>query len=266
MRLMFTCFVLAGVALSGCGSDDGPAAVTEETVELNEYGVVRVAHNTDTAQTTLDAVFCALVRPASAGAIDEQFLTAADVCTVTNDGSADSNAIVDLTCSDVLPAQTISAGDNLLMSSSAGSYADLSRQTNGDTISYTTGSTLPRPPNSLALNIPGDTFPQFSSVEIPDLEDLEISSPAVGETLRSDTALRWNAASDRSTSRVLLTAVDADVSVTCSLVDDGRFNFSSATQAELGDLFSAGSSSIRRQNVVSPTRGDSGLIIITSIQ
>ncbi len=266
MRLTFIPFAIVTSVLVGCGSDDGPAAITDETVQLNDYGVIRIAHDSDSAQTSVDAVFCDLVRSASAGAIDEQYLTAADSCTVTNDGSADSNAIVDLVCSDALPVQTISAGDNLLMSSTAGSYADLIKQTDGDTITYTTGSTLPRPPNGLALNIPGDTFTQFTSVDIPDIEDLEITSPAAGESLSRDTSIRWNAASDRNTSRVLLSASDADVTVTCSLVDDGRFDFSSTTQVSLGDLFAADTLSVRRQNVVSPTRGDSGLIIITSIE
>lgn len=266
MRLSLLPVILTSTLISGCGSDNGPRPITEETVELSDYGVIRIVFDTGSAQTGLDAVFCGLTRPASAGEIDEQFLTAADSCTVTNDSPVDANAIAALSCSEALPAQTISAGGNLLMSSLAGSYADLVQQSAGETISYTASSTLPRPPNGLTLDIPGDTFPQFTAVQIPDLEDLEITSPADGELLRSDTTIRWNAASDRTNSRVLLTASDADVTVTCSLADDGRFTFSGATQAELGELFAATSLSIRRQNFVSPTRGDSGLIIITSIR
>lgn len=266
MRPALLPVVFAAIAVGGCGSDDGPAPVNEDTVELSEYGVVRVVHVAATTQTQLDAIFCALTTPASAGSIDEQFLTAADSCVVSTDGSADTNTIGELACSDALPAQTVSAGGNLLLSSSAGSYADLSQQIIGETITYTTGGSLPRPPDGLMLDIPGDAFPQFSNVQIPDLQDLAISSPAAGEALGSDTAIRWTAATDRTNSRVLLTASDADVTVTCSLADDGRFNFSTATQAEMGDLFAADNYSVRRQNFVSPTRGDSGLIIITSIE
>ncbi|MEM7258502.1 MAG: hypothetical protein AAF404_14075 [Pseudomonadota bacterium] len=266
MRSTMLPAVLATIVLGACGSEDSPRPVTEETVELNEYGVIRVDHDTATDQTQLDAVFCALSRATSAGDIDAQFQSQGDSCTVSNDSADNSNAIAALSCSDALPAQSVSAGSNLLMSSAAGSYADLTRQTTDEVITYTTGSTLPRPPDGLTIDIPGDAFPQFSAVQIPDLEDLQISSPESGEALRSDTPIRWNAASDRTNFRVLLTASDADVTVTCSLTDDGRFNFPSATQAELGDLFAATTVSIRRQNVVSPTRGDSGLVIITSIR
>lgn len=102
--------------------------------------------------------------------------------------------------------------------------------------------------------------------KIPNLQDLEISSPATGELLRRDTSITWNAATEATNSRLLITASDADVSVTCSLADDGSFNISAATQAEPGELFAAGTLSVRRQNIVSSTRGDSGLIIITSIR
>ena len=126
---------------------------------------------------------------------------------------------------------------------------------------------LPRPPNELTLDIPGDdTFPAFSAVQIPDLEDLVVTSPAAGDVLRSDTAITWNAAIDGVNSRLLLTATDANVTVDCSLADDGEFNFTAETQAELGELFAASSLSIRRQNLTSPTRGDSGLVIITSFR
>lgn len=266
MRPALLPVVTATILIAACGSDDSPRPVTEDTVALNEYGVIRIAHDTSTAQTQVDAVFCALSRATSAGDIDEQFLTDTDSCTVFNGDAAQTTGLAPLGCSDALPAQTISAGGNLLMSSAAGSYADLAQQTAGEVITYAAASTLPRPPGGLTVDIPGDTFPQFSAVQIPDLEDLEVTSPESGEALRSDSAIRWNAASDRTNSRMLLTASDADVTVTCSLTDDGRFNFPSATQAELGDLFSATSVSFRRQNIVSPTRGDSGLVIITSIQ
>ena len=266
MRQALLPIALVTTLLSSCGSDDGPRAVTEETVELSEYGVIRIDHDTGTAQTQLDAVFCGLTRPATAGSIDELFLTETDSCIVSNDAATDSSSGSDLVCSDTLPAQTISAGDNLLLGSAAGSYADLAQQNTDGNITYSTSSLLPRPPNGLTLDIPGDTFPQLSSVPIPDLQDLVITSPADDELLRSDTAIRWNAASDRTNSRILITASDADVSVTCSLADDGRYNFSAATQAELGELFAASSLSIRRQNFDSPTRGDSGLVILTSIK
>ena len=257
---------LATTILSGCGSDDSPTPITEDTVELSDYGVIRVDHDTNTQQTRLDAVFCELASPTRAESIDEEFLPETDSCVVSNSGPSINSDATPLLCSAALPAQSISAGENLTFSSSAGTFADLAQEISIDNITYTTTSPLPRPPAGLTLDIPGDTFPSFSSVEIPDLQDLEIRTPESGEPLRSDTRLRWNAASDGSDSRLLLSASDADVTVTCSLADDGSFSFSDATQAELGDLFAASSLTVRRQNFTSPTRGDSGLVIITSIQ
>ena len=204
--------------------------------------------------------------PTAAATVDGNFLTAVDSCVVSNDGPTGIDITAPLICSADLPAQTISAGSNLTVSSAAGTFADLAQQEADSTITYTTGSPLPRPPNGLTLDIPGDAFPQFSAVQIPDLQELNVSSPANGEILRSDSGITWNAATNGNNSRILLTATDADVTVDCSLADDGSFNFSAATQAELGELFAAGTVSIRRQNFTSPTRGDSGLILITSIK
>lgn len=265
MRPTLLHLALAATTLGGCASDDSTRPVTEATVALTDYGVIRIDHDTSTAQTQLEAVFCDLTTPTRAATIDGQFLTGVDSCVVSNDVTTDAGNIAALRCSAALPAQTISAGGNLTIGSAAGSYADLAQQEIDGTITYAPNSLLPRPPNGLTLDIPGDGFPQFTAVQIPDLQVLEISSPLAGELLRSDTTISWNAATDGTNSRLLLTSSDADVSVTCSLADDGLFNFSAATQAELGDLFAAGRLTIRRQNIVSPTRGDSGLIIITSI-
>lgn len=266
MKLKLHLTLIATAILSGCGSDDdGPDPVNESTVPLAEYGVIRVAHNPVTAQTQVEAVFCELETPTAAATIDEQFLTGIDSCTVSNDG-ATTNDIAPLVCSTELPALTISAGSNLTLSSDAGTFADVEQQQNGEIISYASTSPLPRPPNGLTADIPGDTFPTFTALAIPDLQDLVINSPAAGEVLLSDTTITWNAATDRTNSRVLLTASDAGVTVNCSLADDGSHTFSAATQAQLGELFGTASISARRQNLTSPTRGDSGFVIITSIQ
>ena len=265
MRPIFLNTVLVTTLLSGCGSDD-VAPVTEATVPLSDYGVIRIRHDTSTAQSQLDAVFCDLVTPTTAATVDGQFLTGADQCTVSNDGAAGIDITAPLVCSASLPAQSISAGSNLTVTSGTGTYADLTQQQTDGAISYTVNNPLPRPPSGLTLDIPGDAFPQFTAVQIPDLQDLVVNSPASGEILRSDTGITWTTATNGTNSRLLLTATDADVTVNCSLADDGSFNFSAATQAELGELFAASSVSIRRQNFTSPTRGDSGLVIITSIQ
>ncbi len=265
MRLLLLNTFLVATLLSGCGSDD-VAPVTEATVPLSDYGVIHVDHNTGTAQTQLDAVFCDLVTPTAAATVDGQFLNEVDRCVVSNDSATVTDITASLVCSTDLPAQSISAGSNLTVSSAFGTYADLVQQETDGAINYTVNNPLPRPPNGLTLDIPGATFPRFSAVSIPDLQDLVVSSPAAGEVLRSDTTITWTAASNSPDSRLLLTASDADVTVNCSLADDGSFTFSAATQAQLGELFAASPVSIQRQNFTSPTRGDSGLVIITSIR
>ena len=267
MRPVLLHTLLAATFISGCGSDnDGGDTVNDATVRLDDYGVIRIDYDSSTAQTQLDAVFCDLISPTAAADIDAQFLTGIDSCTVSNEGTTNVDITAPLACSTNLPAESVSAGLNLTFSSAAGTFADLSRLITDEETTYTTDVALPRPPNGLTLDIPGDTFPQFTAVQIPDLEELVITSPAAGDVLRGDTTITWNAAADGTNSRLLLTASDANVTVDCSLADDGVFDFTASTQAELGELFASSSFTVRRQNLASPTRGDSGLVIINSFR
>lgn len=259
--------ILSCGLITACDSGSSSRPVTADTVSLTEYGVLRISHDSPSDQTQIDAVFCSLTNPVAAATLDDQFQLAVDSCTVSNISDDDSpSEDTALACASALPAQAISAGANLTLTSVDGSYAELTRQGSDDELRYVLGSgPLPRPPNELRLSIPGDDFPAFTDVEIPDLQTLTVTAPAASEPVRSDTRFSWTAASGAPDSRLLLQAEDTDIRVTCSLRDDGSYRFSAATQAELGELFSAGNVSLIRQNFSTPTRGDTAIVLITSI-
>ena len=105
------------------------------------------------------------------------------------------------------------------------------------------------PPN-LSLDIPGDEFPAFSNVEISDVTDYRVLSPVEGQTVTPDTEFSWIANNvPRSVLGIYVggTGVNNEtISIGCTVVDDGNFNFPASVRAEMGDDFTAEwSSSLR---------------------
>ncbi len=142
------------------------------------------------------------------------------------------------------PFEFISAGEVITFTSPAGTYIELNRTTFGDIVGYSTDTELPRPaPSGLLVDIPGDDYPAFSNVSIPDVAALQLTAPADSAPVTPNTQFTWTAATgsdsavDISTSFTDIANME-NVSVNCTVVDDGSFSFDSATQAAMGSSFS----------------------------
>lgn len=74
----------------------------------------------------------------------------------------------------------LSADETIVFSSPAGTFVTLQRTVVGESIVYAPeGDGLPAPiPSGLVADIPGDEFPAFATVRIPDAAALEGVSPA----------------------------------------------------------------------------------------
>jgi len=175
----------------------------------------------------------------------EGFRPQLDVCNVTEFGLSPSDNTPDL--DDVeTEFSTISAGETILFTSSAGTFAELQRKIeSGNTFYEPNTDPVAGPlPDGLILDIPGDVFPAFSNVAVPNLDAFELKSPASGEVITPASVFTWEA-SNNPDSVVEISASNVDFStskgvvVSCVVTDDGSFGFPTKTQAEMGADFSS---------------------------
>lgn len=165
---------------------------------------------------------------------------------------------------------SISAGDSLNLSSSAGLYATLEKQESFGFMLYN-AQDLSDIPSALSLNIPGDVFPAFLSVSIPDISGFAMTNPSKGATITPTTNFTWEASNVAGAtiqinfSTIDLTTLKA-VSVTCSAKDDGAFSIPAATQTELGSGFSATGYTASRIVYNIQRKGNAILIVSSSSQ
>lgn len=250
MSKLLNCVIASSCLLGvvACDPSDGDDADEALPVNITQWGLIDI----DTEdEVEIAALFGQFV---GAGLSATQFQT--DLIPDLDECEVDTVAIVeaeggdgddDLDIEFSEDFDYISAGESIFINSAGGSYAMLSREIDDedDTIFYfmEVGSALIGPaPSNLSVSIPGDIFPAFSTVAIPNVAELEFSSPMDGELITPSTQFVWNAGSSNN-SYVNLSATYIDdalteVTVDCLVIDDGEFSLPAATQAELGTEFS----------------------------
>jgi hypothetical protein len=179
------------------------------------------------------------------GLIKDNLIPTSDSCEVINAGTfPDDFEIPDF---DGITAsiETISAGETIVFSATGGTYATLMRETLFSFTFYTSENPVAGLiPTGLVVDIPGDVFPAFSNITVPNAGDLVVSSPAQGDFVTPDTTFTWVTSSD-SDSYIEIAAISFDfmsgavVNVNCEVIDDGSFTFPSATKDEMGSGFSS---------------------------
>lgn len=132
----------------------------------------------------------------------------------------------------------VSAGENFTLTSDAGTYA---------TVGYSDSrfEIAPYPaPANLVLDIPGDVFPAFSDVTIPEVVRVANFSPGRNEVLRADTTVTWDPTGISGNTIYLsvfdIFASDKVVNLFCRMADDGEFNLPANVQAVLTSSLGAG--------------------------
>ncbi len=129
---------------------------------------------------------------------------------------------------------TISAGESLVLTSPLGTFATLNRAMDGDSIFYLANDGLDNIPAELTLDIPGDAFPAFSNLAIPELAD--ITDLSVTESVLTDTSsFTWTPTGSSDT--ILVMDLDYESAViSCEIVDDGSFTLPAEIVAQTGPL------------------------------
>lgn len=138
--------------------------------------------------------------------------------------------------------QLISAGESIVFTGPNGTYIEMRRQSAGGITFYTTDediSQLGPIPSNLIVDFPGDVFPGFSNVIIPDTDPLIELSSNIADATSTDADLTWNAGSNPDAVVSFSTSlVDSQtgqtVNVHCTTADDGEFSIPSDIQSGLG--------------------------------
>lgn len=162
----------------------------------------------------------------------------------------------------------VSAGESFTLTSSSGTYA---------TVSYADDrfDIAPYPiPESLTLDIPGETFPAFSGITVPTAVSVQSFSPSRNQPLGADTPITWDASGipEHTIYLRVFDIVESDkiVNLYCAMADDGNFtlptNIVTALNASLGAGFALDGT---MQDVVSVnvvTQGDALLVVSKRLQ
>lgn len=124
----------------------------------------------------------------------------------------------------------VSGGQTLLLSTPAGSFAEIPRIDDPGNVYYEAVNTFPGPvPGDATLSIPGDVFPTVDAYPILPVQRPERLAPLAGEALTSTTVYRWVPGTDDTSIKLDFFAEDAATGdfigfpVTCYPRDDGEF-------------------------------------------
>jgi len=172
----------------------------------------------------------------------------------------------------------LSAGEVITITAPSGTLGELQRSIDYGNISYQ----IPFDemlsnvvPYGTVVDIPGDEFPAFSNVRLPEISPFDVVA-TTGEMLTSQSSFTWTPNSTASATYIRLFGAvynyadinDQDtyetLGVTCHLLDDGSFSFPEEISAELGSDFNAWSYYIARKGVEFQRQGDSLLAVVSS--
>lgn len=158
------------------------------------------------------------------------------------------------------PYELVSAGEVVTISSSAGTYVELQRETDLDSSYYSPSfEQLPLPfPANLVIDIPGDEFPAFASIAVPANVEPLVARDIDG----ANATFSWVAGNNSDAKIVIELTSDpigilssdtvTETVVRCRVADDGKFSLPESIISQLPENFSLGFVDMQRQvlNVV----------------
>lgn len=251
------------------------------------FGTVQIDQPSNGDEGSASAGFFRTTLPLPVDQAIASFVPPLDTCTVTRIESGDVG-LPDAGDPDFdFDFESLSAGETITFTSPAGTWLTLPRQEAFGFVAYGSEDGLPQPvPSGLTLDIPGDAFPAFANVRVPDVVPLRGAMPV--DAVTPDTTFRWESGGGDPSVYVRIDVVSGglgflpgglppevldslpedfpglgDGSLTtldCVVRDDGEFALPSATRAELGADFS-GSATFTRLGTTAVQRGDTLLLV-----
>lgn len=256
--------------------DDGPVGVSDGVIsttsqlddltgDVQLFGFVSIEQfdEFNFNQALVDAFFFSSETPIAAVAAANALIPQLETCDIT---MSDPD-VVDVDAIFGVDVDFVSAGENIVFTSPAGTFATLESEVIAGDIGYDLpdGVTLSLPiPAGLSVDIPGDTFLNFASVPVPDVEVLTGVSMSTDD-FNIATVTTWDAGNDPDALIVLFAsgvdfATSTSIQIVCATADDGAFTLPESTQAELGATFTA-TAEITRTAVSFLTTGNTLLTV-----
>lgn len=233
---------------------------------VSEVGVVRVGRS----DSSFDAITSGVRFDRFAPALSEftmpaEFVPVEDTCAVSTDGGIPTSTTTDISGDLVFffvageskqsevrdryrasRVERFPAGESPVFTSPAGTFGQLDLDASGG-YQMPNGTIIGTAPDSLVLDIPGDDFPMFASVDMPVMPHLSFSDaiPRSSTSVFSDSSLSWKPATGLDTFVALSGHTRnpdvmplAIVDIVCVLPDDGAFELSSEIQQQVQDSLS----------------------------
>ncbi len=266
-RLLISASVMLAL-VAGCSNSDDDGESPDDSVELLVGAFILEIEDVNGApETQLNAAFFRFDDTTISSDVINAQITLRDdddFCIVNGQGDDD---LIDPDFDDFLE-QTISAGQILTLTSPMGTFATLERNSltipSGTVIAYLLPgeSVSGMPPAGLTLDIPGDVFPMFSNVTIPEVPaPLTDFSPPTDDSVDVTTTFSWTP-SGVADARVSL-SLDSDAeSINCLLVDDGSFTLPDSVTAQLMGMSDLTVGDADRDATVFVRSGDAVLFVV----
>jgi len=256
MKVLLTGFIATGL-LFGCGggsettsdtsnagSDGGSsggetniAATTNLNGSYQYLGFVEIIQDNLLDRVNRDTNFLRMTSPQSANVFSNSVPMAVDTCSlkITPTIPTDVGVIGFPDAAFIL----VSAGESVTLTSDSGTYATLDLMADRFEV-----ATYPVP-SPLTLDIPGEVFPAFSNVAMPDVVAVQNFQPGNNDPLEANTEITWiptGLVNHHINLAVFdFPASDKVVDLRCSMADDGLFtlpaNIVDALNSSLGSGF-----------------------------
>ena len=226
--------------------------------DSTHYGAVTIADDQGTASDLVGSFF-RLDSTVSADFLTTMLSGDTTMCQVQDDGTIDFEEISAGFIPSVpgVGSTAVSAGDSIVITSPAGTYATLEEQPAAGFLFYDLPSMSMLQdgpvPDGLVIDIPGSSeIPVFTAAAVPAITTLESASPDAFTNISADTEFTWEPSGVAGAMLRIFTStaggffLEDGITVTCVTPDTGSFTFPESTRSLLGDDFSGAPALISR--------------------
>jgi len=240
------------------GSNTGGSVGGGTVSQLGFVDVEQFVFGSTVSNIDLSAGFITSSSLINVDTVTNSLKPTSDTCTFRENVSFLDDTDVELPGINISDIRTISAGETITFTSSAGTYATLNRETEVGFTGYSLeldGSSMV--PTDLVVDIPGDEYPAFSNVAMPSVEPLTGINVSTGDVVNAGSTITWDGSPNSGSTISISAYSDFDITnfltstiteVDCFVIDDGSFTFPAAIQAQMGSI-SLANYDVGRDNV-----------------